>query len=116
MFFISNNRFRVSMNVGLPLFALIVFRWLSINRGRFVIVTPAVSRIGSVGKVIPAKNGSSSAISSCQCYCISCSRSRIAQSPPLTAERHLLRQCTLFSPTKNFRAFVGRLIHKRKRC
>ena len=58
------------MNVGFPLLAFSVFKWLSMNLGRSVIVTPAVSRIGSVGKVMPAKNVSSSAISCCQCGCI----------------------------------------------
>ena len=97
MFSNAFKRYRKGRKVSLPLLAFIVERWVSINHRRFVIITIAVSRTGLVGIVMPGKYFSSSAISSCQCYCISSCRLRIAQSPPLTAERHLLRQCTHYS-------------------
>ena len=60
IFFRSTNLFRVAINVGLPLLAFRVCKWVSMNWGMLVIVTPAASRIGSVGKVMPAKYVSSS--------------------------------------------------------
>jgi hypothetical protein len=106
MFFICNNLFRVAMNVIFPLFGLLEFRWLSKNLRMFVIVSTTVSHTGSVGSVTPPKYFSSLSISSCQCYCISCCRPRIAQSPPSRLRRDGETSAetmhTLFSPTAPF--------------
>jgi hypothetical protein len=54
-FSIYFNHFRVAMYVWFSLYAFRVFRWLSMKWGRFGIVSSAGSRIGLVGRAVPAK-------------------------------------------------------------